>query len=66
MAGIYLADGVSGSHVNPMMSLTLAVYRGFPWHEFSVYLVAQSLVHSQPAVLRGQFIAMPFFRLTRD
>ncbi|KAJ9663310.1 hypothetical protein H2201_005754 [Coniosporium apollinis] len=44
MAGIYLADGVSGSHVNPMMSLTLAVYRGFPWHEFSVYLVAQSLV----------------------
>ncbi|EON69893.1 hypothetical protein W97_09157 [Coniosporium apollinis CBS 100218] len=43
MAEIYLAGGVSGSHVNPVISLTLAAYRGFPWHKFRVYLVAQFL-----------------------
>lgn len=38
-----MAGGVSGSHINSVNSLVLAVYRGFPWHKFRVYIVAQFL-----------------------
>ncbi|KAF4161999.1 hypothetical protein CNMCM6936_002720 [Aspergillus lentulus] len=41
MAGIYLAGGVSGAHINPIISIVLAVYRGFPWHKVWIYMLAQ-------------------------
>jgi aquaglyceroporin related protein len=41
MLGIYLAGGVSGAHLNPAISIMLALYRGFPWARCGMYVVAQ-------------------------
>ncbi|EPQ27555.1 uncharacterized protein PFL1_04693 [Pseudozyma flocculosa PF-1] len=43
MSSIYLSGGRSGAHVNPAITLTLAVYRGFPWKQVPVYWSAQLL-----------------------
>jgi aquaglyceroporin related protein len=41
MIGVYLAGGVSGGHLNPAISLTLCVFRGFPFRKALVYITAQ-------------------------
>ncbi|KAI3392540.1 hypothetical protein diail_5511, partial [Diaporthe ilicicola] len=41
MFGIYLGGGVSGAHMNPAISISLAVYRGFPWKRCVAYAVVQ-------------------------
>jgi aquaglyceroporin related protein len=43
MTGIYLAGGVSGAHLSPTISVSLMVYRGFPWRMAVVYIVVQML-----------------------
>lgn len=43
MFGIYLGGGVSGAHMNPAISVSLAVYRGFPWGRCAAYVVVQVL-----------------------
>lgn len=43
MFGIYMGGGVSGAHMNPAISISLAVYRGFPWRRCAVYVVVQVL-----------------------
>jgi aquaglyceroporin related protein len=43
MTGIYLAGGVSGAHLSPTISLSLTVYRGFPWRMALIYIVCQML-----------------------
>lgn len=40
--GVYVSAGVSGAHLNPAVTLALAVRRGFPWPKVLPYSLAQT------------------------
>ncbi|KII91664.1 hypothetical protein PLICRDRAFT_173481 [Plicaturopsis crispa FD-325 SS-3] len=39
--GVWLSAGISGGHINPAVTLALAVWRDFPWRKVPGYIVAQ-------------------------
>ena len=41
MLGVYTAAGVSGAHLNPAITVALAVHRGFPWRKVIPFAAAQ-------------------------
>lgn len=42
MLGVLVAGGVSGAHLNPAVTVALAVHRGLPWGRVAPYAVAQT------------------------
>src|SRR5438552_13996327 len=49
--GVYVAGGVSGAHLNPAVTLAVAVHRGFPWSKVLPYCLAQTAgAFTAPAV----------------
>lgn len=41
MMGVYASAGVSGAHINPAVTLALAMHRRFPWRKVPSYWLAQ-------------------------
>ncbi|GAA5947353.1 hypothetical protein JCM3765_001637 [Sporobolomyces pararoseus] len=43
MISVYIAGGISGGHTNPAVTISLALFRGFPWKMVPRYILAQVL-----------------------
>jgi|SRR4051812_8807402 len=51
MMGCYVSAGVTGAHLNPAVTIALAVHRRFPWSKVASYIAAQFI-----AALAASFI----------
>ena len=40
--GVYIAGKITGAHLNPAVTVSLAAYRGFPWSKVIPYCIVQT------------------------
>ncbi|KAK7039210.1 hypothetical protein VNI00_010115 [Paramarasmius palmivorus] len=40
---VWVSAGISGGHVNPAVTVSLAIFRGFPWKKVPIYAISQVL-----------------------
>src|SRR5262245_47247219 len=57
MMGVYTAGRYTGAHINPAVTITMAVFRGLPWSKVLPYIVSQFL---------GAFVAALIVRWNYD
>lgn len=56
LLAIYVSSGISGAHINPAVTLSLAVFRGFSWKKVPGYILSQLLgAFSGAAVIYGVY-----------
>jgi glycerol uptake facilitator protein len=66
---VYVAGGISGAHINPAVTLSFALRRGFPWAFVGAALVylnyryAIGSYEHQHHVVRGQLSSIPTFSI---
>ncbi|KAJ7597860.1 aquaporin-like protein [Mycena floridula] len=41
--GAWISGDISGGHINPAVTLAMAIWRGFPWKKVPIYIIAQIL-----------------------
>ncbi|KAI0696270.1 aquaporin [Cytidiella melzeri] len=41
--GVWIAGGISGGHLNPAVTIAMAVWRDFPWRKVPTFVIAQTL-----------------------
>ena len=63
---IYLTAKISGAHLNPAVTLTLAAFRGFPWSKVVPYSLAQILGGFCGAALTYLNYRPAFFKFDPD
>lgn len=55
MLAIYVSSGISGGHINPFLTVSLAVFRKFPWKQVPGYIGAQMSGGFLAAVIYGVY-----------